>query len=152
MLDREMWEKIVLNLLSNALKSTFEGEIRVTLVQSPGNQRPALGYRHRNRHFRKRSAQTVSALPDASRAHGGAAMRAAALAWRWCRNWWRCMAVQSKWRARWTWERRSPSPFPSESAPIAWPCCQDGANPVSLQGSAVAYVQEAKAGCKDADR
>ncbi|MGA2852380.1 MAG: ATP-binding protein [Terracidiphilus sp.] len=29
--DREMWEKIVLNLISNALKSTFEGEIRVTL-------------------------------------------------------------------------------------------------------------------------
>jgi len=29
--DREMWEKIVLNLLSNALKSTFEGEIRVTI-------------------------------------------------------------------------------------------------------------------------
>jgi PAS domain S-box-containing protein len=28
--DREMWEKIVLNLLSNALKSTFEGEIRVS--------------------------------------------------------------------------------------------------------------------------
>ena len=29
--DREMWEKIVLNLLSNALKFTFEGEIAVTL-------------------------------------------------------------------------------------------------------------------------
>jgi hypothetical protein len=28
--DREMWEKIVLNLLSNALKSTFDGEIRVS--------------------------------------------------------------------------------------------------------------------------
>jgi signal transduction histidine kinase len=27
--DREMWEKVVLNLLSNAFKSTFEGEIRV---------------------------------------------------------------------------------------------------------------------------
>jgi signal transduction histidine kinase/FixJ family two-component response regulator len=29
--DREMWEKVVLNLLSNALKSTFEGEIRVAI-------------------------------------------------------------------------------------------------------------------------
>ncbi|HEY2857064.1 MAG TPA: ATP-binding protein, partial [Terracidiphilus sp.] len=30
-IDREMWEKIVLNLLSNALKSTFDGEIRVSV-------------------------------------------------------------------------------------------------------------------------
>lgn len=35
--DPEMWEKIVLNLLSNALKSTFEGAIRVQL-HNRGNQ------------------------------------------------------------------------------------------------------------------
>ncbi len=33
--DREMWEKIVLNLISNAFKFTFEGEIGVELASSP---------------------------------------------------------------------------------------------------------------------
>jgi signal transduction histidine kinase/DNA-binding response OmpR family regulator len=33
-IDREMWEKIVLNLLSNAFKFTFEGEIEVGLRQA----------------------------------------------------------------------------------------------------------------------
>ena len=33
--DREMWEKIVLNLISNAFKFTFEGEIGVEMVSSP---------------------------------------------------------------------------------------------------------------------
>ena len=33
-IDREMWEKIVLNLVSNAFKYTFDGEIRVDLRAS----------------------------------------------------------------------------------------------------------------------
>ncbi len=35
--DREMWEKIVFNLLSNAFKFTFDGEITVTLKQAGEN-------------------------------------------------------------------------------------------------------------------
>ncbi|HET7440534.1 MAG TPA: response regulator [Terriglobales bacterium] len=34
--DREMWEKIVLNLLSNAFKYTFEGQVSLTLQASNG--------------------------------------------------------------------------------------------------------------------
>jgi len=35
--DREMWEKVVFNLLSNAFKFTFEGQISVSLKQTGAN-------------------------------------------------------------------------------------------------------------------
>lgn len=41
-IDREMWEKIILNLLSNSLKSTFEGEIVVTVRAVEGGAQVAI--------------------------------------------------------------------------------------------------------------
>ena len=38
-LDREMWEKVILNLLSNAFKFTFEGEITVNVAGDPDGRR-----------------------------------------------------------------------------------------------------------------
>jgi signal transduction histidine kinase len=44
-IDREMWEKVVLNLISNAFKFTFEGEIAVELGSSGDGSRAKLTVR-----------------------------------------------------------------------------------------------------------
>ena len=41
-IDREMWENIILNLLSNALKSTFQGEVAVTARAVEGGAQIAI--------------------------------------------------------------------------------------------------------------
>ncbi len=43
--DRDMWDKIVLNLVSNAFNHTFEGEIRVSVRHSEDRQRVELQVR-----------------------------------------------------------------------------------------------------------
>ena len=56
--DREMWEKIVLNLLSNALKSTFDGEIRVS-ISTRRHRRATHRARYRHRYLRAGTATSL---------------------------------------------------------------------------------------------
>jgi PAS domain S-box-containing protein len=89
--DRDMWEKIVLNLLSNALKFTFEGEITVTLrpagtqvelrvvdtgVGIPAEDLPRMFQRfHRVKHARARTHEGtgigLALVQELARQHGG---------------------------------------------------------------------------------
>ncbi len=65
-IDRDLWAKIVLNLLSNALKFTFEGGIGVQLDAHP-RRGAARGHRQRHRHPRDGAAAPVRALPPGQR-------------------------------------------------------------------------------------
>ena len=68
-----MWEKIVLNLVSNAFKYTLAGRITVSLQQA-GRFDRAGGRRHRCWHSRQGAAARVRAVPS-RRGHSGAHAR-----------------------------------------------------------------------------
>ena len=141
--DREMWEKIVLNLLSNALKSTFEGEIRVTIRATRAGAQlsvvdtgtgiseidlPKLFQRfQRIEGARRRSHEGsgigLALVQELVEMHGGS------------------IQVESTLGEGTAFAVTLPF---GEAHLSHGKIVRDGANPVSLQGSAVAYVQEAQ--------
>ena len=84
---REMWAKIVLNLLSNALKFTFEGGIAVAARGTDGGAPRLVGRRHRHRHRARPSRRGCSSASTACSAPARAATRARASASRWWPSW-----------------------------------------------------------------
>ncbi len=140
--DREMWEKIVLNLLSNALKSTFDGEIRVSIstdgssaqleVRDTGTGIPAVELPHLFERFRRvegarrRSHEGtgigLALVKELVEIHGGD------------------IAVESTEGMGSAF--RVTVPFGQEHL-ARERVINDAVNPVVLQGSAVAYVREA---------
>ena len=141
-LDREMWEKIVLNLLSNSFKSTFEGEIRVSTrstdshaelsVSDTGTGISEIDLPHLFERFRRidgarrrsheGSGIGLALVRELVEMHGGT------------------IGVDSTPGVGSTFTVSLPfgSKHLSNGRLVT-----DKVNPVSLQGSAVAYVQEA---------
>jgi len=140
--DREMWEKIVLNLLSNALKATFDGEIQVSVSTDetgaqlsvrdtgtgvPKDELPHLFERFRRiegarRRSHEGSGIGLALVHELVEMHGGS------------------ISVDSKLDEGTTFLVRLP--FGHEHLTHGQ-IARDASSPLVVQGSAVAYVQEA---------
>ncbi len=78
--DREIWEKVMLNLLSNALKFTFDGSITVRVGREDTEPCGSHRHRHRDRNTCRGDASALRTLPShrnfARPVHGGQRNRA----------------------------------------------------------------------------
>ena len=137
--DREMWEKIVLNLISQRLQVYFRGRDRGIAA---GSRRSGGidGARYRDGHTAGGSPAAVRSLPSRERRRADGLMKAAASGSRWYRNSSSCMAAMYVWKprsiagaassSRSRWANRTC--LPTGSRPSArWPPPACGATPMS---------------------
>jgi len=83
--DRSMWEKVVLNLLSNAFKFTFKGEIAVSL--SRVGRSAELSVRDTGTGIVSMNCRDCSSDFTGSRARPAELSRGRESGWHWFRRW-----------------------------------------------------------------
>ena len=134
--DRDMWEKIVLNLVSNAFKFTFEGEIAVSLAQA--GHIAELRVRDTGVGIPPRKFLTCSIASTAFPTRAAAPTKVPASAGAWCTNWSNFMADRCASKApsdeaahsssafRWV---KAISPLSRLAASARWPQPQPARTP-----------------------
>ena len=105
-----MWEKVVLNLLSNAFKFTFEGDLRAPSRQG---RRAVLSVRDTGVGIPEHELPRLFDRFHRIEGQRSGATREAALVSRWFRNWSNYMGAQLKPAAEWA---RGPSSW----CPFRW--------------------------------
>ena len=139
--DREMWEKIVLNLLSNAFKFTLQGQIEVVLRTQDG----AVELEVRDTGVGIPADELPRLFERFHRAKGvqGRTYEGRASGWRWSRNWPVSTAGPSAPRARWARVARLPSRYPLGTAHLPAERIQAARSLASTSVGATVFVEEA---------
>ena len=140
-IDREMWEKVVFNLLSNALKFTFEGTIE-RLAAGRGFARGAARSATPAAGSRRPRCPGCSSVFTASPRPGPGPTRAAASGSRWCASWSGCTGAPSPPRAPKGQAPRSPSASRSATSTLAGQDLAAG-GPGTISATADPFLDEA---------
>ena len=107
--DRDMWEKIILNLLSNAFKFTLHGTIRVQVQDADGVVRVSIS--DTGTGIQRMRSRISSSASTEYRAPEGGPTRVQASAWHSWKTWLSFTAAMYGPRVNWASERYFTSPF-----------------------------------------
>lgn len=95
-LDNVMWEKVLLNLLSNAFKFTFDGEIALSLAPSADGRAVVVAVKDSGIGIAEDELPRLFERFHRVEGARAAVSKARASAWPWSRNWSGCTAATSR--------------------------------------------------------